>query len=117
MQKSRPEHLSGGSFIDGPVEWHRCNHALRIINFSEPRMFEPISPPMRPTGNRTGEGYADEHQRTRARSVAAICPAPSHHPVGGAIQTRQVLYARQHYDIGLGGLPRRACFGAIKGIE
>jgi hypothetical protein len=65
MQKSRPEQLSGGSFIDGPVEWHRCNHALRIINFSEPRMFEPISPPMRPTGNRTGEGYADIHERAR----------------------------------------------------
>jgi hypothetical protein len=64
-----------------------------------------------------GEGYADEHPRMSARPVAAICRAPSHHPVGGAIQTRQVLYARQHYDIGLGGLSGRACFGAIKGIE
>jgi hypothetical protein len=72
---------------------------------------------MRPTGNRTGEGYADEHPPTSERSKGAISRSPSYPPVGGAIQARQVLYARQHCDIGLGSVLGRAGIGAIQRIE
>jgi hypothetical protein len=37
--------------------------------------------------------------------------------VGGPIQARQVLYARQQVHIRLGGVLGRAGIGAIQGIE
>jgi len=64
-----------------------------------------------------GEKYADQHPWPSARSGDATCGAPRRHSVGGPIQARQVLYARQQVHIRLGGILGRAGIGAIQGTE
>ena len=55
--------------------------------------------------------------RERAAGRGRDLSGPGNHPVGGPIQTRQVLYARQQVHIRLGGVLGRAGIGAIQGIE
>src|SRR5262245_15506387 len=89
---------SGRSFLAVP----RSN---AITDSSEPPMLEPSLSPLQ---HNIGEGLRRvicvQLPWPNARSEEAYCGAPRRHPVGGAVQARQVLYARQQIHIRLGGV-------------
>ena len=64
-----------------------------------------------------GEGICRPISMNERLAFGRGLRAPGRHPVGGPIQARQVLYARQHLHVRFRGVLGRACIGAVPDIE